>query len=296
VVFVYKARFLCSVAVISLLASACTRQDAAEIVYKGSQFFGHDHEEEAAIDSPNNKVYSADAPKYKPGYARSVEPAEVPEVSVTDLPPPSSTASAKTLAKQEPAAGKQDHTLKVKESSISSVEVKEQPVVASVKEAKTKSDVKEMQMASLDEKLRPAQQDDAVTSNAHPKFIWPVDGGKIISHFKPSADKAKSNGNDGINIAMSEGEPIFSAADGTVVYAGNELKGYGNMVIVRHAEGWMTAYAHARSLAVKKGEKVKQGALIAYVGSTGGVKVPQVHFAMRKGKTPVDPVKYLPKA
>jgi murein DD-endopeptidase MepM/ murein hydrolase activator NlpD len=124
------------------------------------------------------------------------------------------------------------------------------------------------------------------------QFIWPVADGKIISHFGP---KAGGRSNDGINIAVAEGEPIWAAAGGTVVYAGSDLKGYGNMIIIRHGNGWMTAYAHARSIAVKKGDSVKQGDIIAYVGMTGGVPSPQVHFAIRNGRTPVDPELYLSK-
>ena len=75
---------------------------------------------------------------------------------------------------------------------------------------------------------------------------------------------------------------------------GNELKGYGNMLIVRHADGWMSAYAHAQNWAVNKGEKVKQGQLIGYVGKTGNAEVPQLHFSLRQNKTPVDPSGYLP--
>lgn len=279
VVSVVKICLLSSVALVSLALAACT-QSPADIVYKGSEFFGREHEDEAVVGSPEQKTYSNDAPKYRPGYARSVESAEVPEVAVADLPPPS--ANGAVMAKQEPAAGsKQEHVLRLSEGKPSqAVEVKEQ------------------QVASLSSDIKPAHKEMEVADvkEAAPKFIWPVDGGKIISRFKPSSDSAKAKGNDGINISMAEGEPIFAAAGGTVVYAGSELKGYGNMVIIRHDNGWMTAYAHARSLTVKKNEKVKQGAMVGYVGTTGGVKEPQVHFAMRKGKTPVDPVKYLPNA
>jgi murein DD-endopeptidase MepM/ murein hydrolase activator NlpD len=125
------------------------------------------------------------------------------------------------------------------------------------------------------------------------RFIWPVAGGKVVSHFGP---KAGGKANDGINISVSEGEPVWAAADGMVVYAGNQLPSYGNMIIVRHDGGWMTAYAHTRSISVKKNDYVKQGEIIGYVGMTGNVKTPQLHFALRNGKTPVDPEQYLPKS
>ena len=131
-----------------------------------------------------------------------------------------------------------------------------------------------------------------ISTEAPSKFIWPVSDGKIVLRFGPSKTGRAS---DGINIALAEGEPIWATAAGTVVYAGSDLKGYGNMVIIRHTGGWMSAYAHARSIAVKKDQTVKQGDIIGYVGMTGGVKTPQLHFAIRDGRTPVDPELYLPK-
>jgi murein DD-endopeptidase MepM/ murein hydrolase activator NlpD len=122
-----------------------------------------------------------------------------------------------------------------------------------------------------------------------PSFRWPVRG-RIIAAFGP-----KPNGlqNDGINLAVPEGTPIKAAEDGVVAYAGNELKGYGNLVLVRHANGFVTAYAHASDILVKRGESVKRGQVIAHSGQTGNVTSPQLHFEIRKGATPVDPAQYL---
>ena len=122
-------------------------------------------------------------------------------------------------------------------------------------------------------------------------FIWPIEG-RIISRFGP-----KQNGlvNDGINIAAREGEPIWAAAAGEVAYAGNELKGYGNMMIISHSNGWMSAYAHASDMLISKGDRVNQGDLIGYVGKTGAVKSAQLHFGIREGKKPVDPENLLPR-
>jgi len=122
-----------------------------------------------------------------------------------------------------------------------------------------------------------------------PSFRWPVRG-RVIAAFGP-----KPNGlqNDGINLAVPEGTPIKAAEDGVVAYAGNELKGYGNLVLVRHANGFVTAYAHASDILVKRGETVKRGEVIAHSGQTGNVTSPQLHFEIRKGATPVDPAQYL---
>jgi murein DD-endopeptidase MepM/ murein hydrolase activator NlpD len=120
-------------------------------------------------------------------------------------------------------------------------------------------------------------------------FRWPVRG-RVIAGFGP-----KPNGlqNDGINLAVPEGTPIKAAEDGVVAYAGNELKGYGNLVLLRHSNGFVTAYAHASEILVKKGDVVKRGQTIAKSGQTGSVTAPQLHFEIRKGSTPVDPAQYL---
>lgn len=118
---------------------------------------------------------------------------------------------------------------------------------------------------------------------------WPLKG-KIISAFG-----AKPNGlkNEGINIAVPEGTNIQAAEGGVVAYAGNELKGYGNLVLVRHVGGYVTAYAHASQLLVKRGDTVKRGDVIAKAGQTGAVQSPQLHFEVRKGATALDPNKFL---
>jgi murein DD-endopeptidase MepM/ murein hydrolase activator NlpD len=138
----------------------------------------------------------------------------------------------------------------------------------------------------------PAAQDPVKTAEpvgSLPTFRWPVRG-RIIAAFGP-----KPNGlqNDGINLAVPEGTPIKAADDGVVAYAGNELKGYGNLVLVRHANGFVTAYAHASDIVVKRGDTVKRGEVIAHSGQTGSVTSPQLHFEIRKGSTPVDPAQYL---
>jgi murein DD-endopeptidase MepM/ murein hydrolase activator NlpD len=129
----------------------------------------------------------------------------------------------------------------------------------------------------------------AEAASAMPTFRWPVRG-RVIAGFGP-----KPNGlqNDGINLAVPVGTPIKAAEDGVVAYAGNELKGYGNLVLVRHANGFVTAYADASEILVKRGETVKRGQVIAKSGETGNVTSPQLHFEIRKGATPVDPSQYL---
>jgi murein DD-endopeptidase MepM/ murein hydrolase activator NlpD len=125
----------------------------------------------------------------------------------------------------------------------------------------------------------------ASVNPASVQFAWPLRG-RIISEF---GTKLSGERNDGINIAAALGAPIRAAANGTVTYAGDGLKGYGNLVLIRHAEGYVTAYAHADTLAVAKGDIVSKGQVIGYAGNTGGAAEPQLHFEIRHGTTPVNP-------
>jgi murein DD-endopeptidase MepM/ murein hydrolase activator NlpD len=129
----------------------------------------------------------------------------------------------------------------------------------------------------------------AEATGALPTFRWPVRG-KVITSYG-----AKTNGkaNDGINLAVPEGTPVKAAEDGVVAYSGNELKGYGNLVLVRHTNGYVTAYAHASELMVKRGDTIKRGQIIAKSGQSGEVGSPQLHFEIRKGSSPVDPLQFL---
>lgn len=120
-------------------------------------------------------------------------------------------------------------------------------------------------------------------------FRWPVRG-RVISEFGPRPNGSR---NDGINIAVPEGTSVRAAENGVVAYAGNELRGYGNLVLIRHADGWVTAYAHNSELLVKRGDEVRRGDIIAKAGQTGSVTSPQLHFELRKGAQAVDPMPHL---
>ncbi len=129
----------------------------------------------------------------------------------------------------------------------------------------------------------------AKSSDVTPSFRWPVKG-RVIVGYGP---KPNGQQNDGINLAVPEGTPVKAAEDGVVAYAGNELKGYGNLVLIRHANGYVTAYAHAKELLVKRGDPIKRGQVIASAGQTGNVDTPQLHFEVRKGPAPLDPMPLL---
>ena len=138
-------------------------------------------------------------------------------------------------------------------------------------------------------KVEAASVKSSEATGALPTFRWPVRG-KVIAGYG-----AKTNGksNDGINLAVPEGTPVKAAEDGVVAYSGNELKGYGNLILVRHSNGYVTAYAHASELLVKRGDIIKRGQVIAKSGQSGEVGSPQLHFEIRKGSQPVDPLQFL---
>lgn len=156
--------------------------------------------------------------------------------------------------------------------------------VEPVQKARMATETKEVEQAHAQSAVKTAE-----ATNALPTFRWPVRGRVITSYG------AKTNGkqNDGINVAVPEGTPVKAAEDGVVAYSGNELKGYGNLILVRHANGYVTAYAHASELMVKRGDTIKRGQIIAKSGQSGEVGSPQLHFEIRKGSSPVDPLQFL---
>lgn len=129
----------------------------------------------------------------------------------------------------------------------------------------------------------------AVPARAGSKFIWPVDG-PIISTYGPKAD---GRSNDGVNIKAAKGTTVRAAENGVVAYVGDALAGYGNLVLIRHADKWMTAYAHMDSMTVSKNMTVTRGQAIGTVGQTGSVDSPQLHFEVRRGTEALNPEPYL---
>lgn len=147
---------------------------------------------------------------------------------------------------------------------------------------------------------QPVEENEAVAAVAVPEqvampargelqFVWPVEG-TVLSTFG-----AKDDGlhNDGINIAAPAGAPVRATEDGVVAYVGDELRGYGNLILIKHANGWVSAYAHNSQVRVARGQEVKRGQVIGTVGVTGGVAAPQSHFELRRDGQAVDPLDYL---
>ncbi|MDR1693954.1 MAG: LysM peptidoglycan-binding domain-containing protein [Lactobacillaceae bacterium] len=128
-----------------------------------------------------------------------------------------------------------------------------------------------------------------VSTNRTAKFAWPVKG-PIISNY---GTIGKGRKNDGINIKAPLGASVNAADKGVVVYAGNELKGFGNLILIKHPDGWITAYAHNDKIFVRKGQSVRKGEKVSSVGRTGGVNAPQLHFEIHVNKKPINPMPYL---
>ena len=120
-------------------------------------------------------------------------------------------------------------------------------------------------------------------------FIWPVKG-KLLSKYGKSKEGFY---NDGINIDSKKGTKVISSQAGKVIYCGNEIPGYGNLILIKHSKNWITAYAHLNEVFTEKGKKVSKGEIIGSVGNTGNVRSPQLHFEIRKGKESVNPLKLL---
>lgn len=147
---------------------------------------------------------------------------------------------------------------------------------------------KELSTKNNENKVISSDEENKIASKKN-NFLWPVRG-SIVSRFGP-----KKGGlyNDGINIKAKEGSSVGASEDGIVAYAGNELKGYGNLVIIKHAQGWITAYAHLKEFSVSRGQKILKSQKIGVVGNSGSVSFPQLYFGLRKGREAVDPLNYL---
>ncbi len=162
-----------------------------------------------------------------------------------------------------------------------------------IRSAAAKTPAKTAAKASA-KKTTPATKKNAVRlppapNRSQSKFAWPVDG-KIMTKFGAAG---AGRHNDGVNIKVAEGTAVRAAENGVVAYAGNELKGFGNLLLIKHADGWITAYAHNKQLLVKRGQTVRRGQPVAKAGKTGGAKESQLHFEIRKGTKAVDPLLYL---
>ncbi|MCZ8098762.1 MAG: peptidoglycan DD-metalloendopeptidase family protein [Burkholderiales bacterium] len=206
---------------------------------------------------------------------------EAPKAEVAKAAPAKTVAVAKVETKPTPAA--QPASVAAKPAAVTAPAAK--PVqVAKVEPGAEAVKAPVAPAATTAEPTTTA----AISKEAPTDFRWPAKG-RVISGFGGKGGAS----NDGINISLPEGTPVKAAESGTVAYAGSELKGYGNLVLIRHPNGYVTAYAHNGELKVKRGDTVTRGQTIATSGQSGNVSTPQLHFEIRKGSTPVDPLPHL---
>jgi len=231
----------------------------------------------AKAEATKSKADAAKAAEAKAEAAKAAEEAKLAKAEAAKA------AKAERLAKAE--AAREEAAAAAAEKQAAAAEKQQQKVAQAEKPAEPAPAARQVDKTTT-ASIPPAEEATKVSLESDkPEFRWPARG-RIIQGFS-------SGGNDGINIAVPEGTPVKAAEGGTVAYAGSELKGYGNLVLIRHPNGFVTAYAHNGAIDVKRGDTVKRGQTIAKSGQSGNVGSPQLHFELRKGSTPVDPTNYL---
>ncbi|MEP9347545.1 M23 family metallopeptidase [Xanthobacter sp. KR7-225] len=208
----------------------------------------------------------------------SVAQAAPPSAPRATAPAPAPVAKPAQVATAQPKPA--DPKVAAKTAPVTAAPAP--PVAAAPKaDAKVETAAKLTQVTDADDAPRAA--------GSGPQFRAPVRG-RVIAGYGP---KPGGTHNDGVNFAVPEGTAVRAAEDGVVAYAGNELKGFGNLVLIKHSDGYVTAYAHASEIDVKRGDQVRRGQVIAKAGQSGNVSTPQLHFEIRKGNQPVDPSRYV---
>ncbi|CAO3353187.1 peptidoglycan DD-metalloendopeptidase family protein [Azospirillum palustre] len=237
-------------------------------------------------------------PQGSPAGRGSVQAAELPPpgasssggIAATPLPPPSKPGAAPEPAAAPPAAtgdtayqpGQAPTMLRPPGSKPAATPI---PAPTAQPAPPAAAPQQEVAAAAPPSKPEPKAEVGAPPPRGGARFLWPVKG-KLISGYGPKPDGLH---NDGLNIAAAKGTAVVAADNGVVAYAGNELRGFGNLLLLKHSDGWITAYAHLDKIEVERGASVKRGQVIARVGQTGGVSSPQLHFELRKGSQAVDP-------
>jgi murein DD-endopeptidase MepM/ murein hydrolase activator NlpD len=238
---------------------------------------------------PQTKFRLVEGPKATtPKVAEKIEPKRHirPGQAVAKLEPPKPEKTAKVEPKPAKIEAKpvKAEPLKVAKAEVKPVQ--QAKAIAPVQPIAPKQEAAPAPAPAPAVVKEPEQTASLPAAASSADFRWPARG-RVISGF------GGNGGNEGINIALPEGSPVKASETGTVAYAGSEVKGYGNLVLIRHDNGYVSAYAHNGELNVKRGEKVKRGQVIAKSGQSGNVTSPQLHFEIRKGSTPVDPMPHL---
>lgn len=225
-------------------------------------------------DSKSIDTKKTDAAQVKPKNTKTEQSVKTVKTKAEQKVPAAKTVDKKATVKSEPKK-----------------EVKKTDVKKETKKTDTKKTEPKKTTKQNTTKQSRNTKSGKIVARSSSKFSWPVRG-KILSGYG-----SKSNGlfNDGINIKATRGTNVVAAENGLVAYAGNEVKGMGNLIIIQHSDGWMTVYAHMNSMSVRRGHQVSVGQKIGTVGSSGKVDQPQLHFEIRKGTRAYNPVSYLKK-
>lgn len=261
--------------------SGCLTQSPAEVVDKSQGYFGRNSNE---ANAP--KSLAATQPDNNGIVMQSLEPLKSPSstISATEQKSTSGYLVSKTKVVRESVEPQTQPVVKqekaqVAEQSSNLNTIHQEDLTYEAPEA---TPTKEIALPSVKEQ----KPDFASKSPLNmEQFEWPVVGGKVLSRYGKIGNKF----NEGINISAPLGAPVTAAGDGKVIYIGNNIEGYGNMIIIKHSGDYMTAYSHVQDILVERGKQVKKGESIATVGQTGNVSLPQLHFSVRKGKKTINP-------
>lgn len=244
---------------------------------------------ETKSQSKNNEKPVANKDNAKNATTTTVKKSAAVATSKTTNVKPEKSA----VAKSEPKTDKKSTTVKsdTKKANAKTATQNTNVKTTTKKTNTTKTEIKTNTQKNTTQKQLQKTTVQKIAARSSSKFSWPVRG-KILSGYG-----SKTNGlfNDGINIKASRGATVAAAENGLVAYAGNEVKGMGNLVIIQHSDGWMTVYAHMESMSVRRGHKVSVGQKIGTVGTSGKVDQPQLHFEIRKGTRAYNPINYLKK-
>lgn len=277
------------------LGDRATLRTGERLVIPGTGPAGGPPPTPTPADKPADGTLTAQAPR-APIAGQPLSPvtsAPLPPVTSTPLAPPPSSAAPQTtvtpivptVTAPAPAAGRTEA-----ERRLTAPDAAPTPQPAATPPA-APAPPPDVAATSSQEDTRTAALSPSAPAgdDGGGRFGWPLRG-QVLSGFGSKADGVR---NDGINIKAETGAPVHAAASGVVVYAGNELRGFGELLLIRHTDGLTSAYAHNSELLVRRGQRVRRGQIIARVGQTGSVTSPQLHFEIRQGSQPVDPMQYL---
>ena len=274
-------------------AAVAAKYDGSYTVKKGDSLYALSLQMKVPMAELQQVNGITDVRKVKPGAVLKVPSSALAALPTTAVPS-IAAASAEPTGKVPPAIVARDEAATIA-STTKPVLLNGEKKVAAVETPRTDTPTASVTApatavdATASQSGKGAQVAGVGDAAAMGKLRWPAKG-KVIGNFGPRPDGTH---NDGVNLSVPLGTEVHAAESGVVAYAGSELKGYGNLILVRHDNGWITAYAHNEEMLAKRGEKIKRGHVIGKAGKSGQVDQPQVHFELRQGSKPVDPTPFM---